>query len=346
MAHNILDGMYAGKQSAWHKLGIVGEFENSRDAIKRGGMEFEIHKMPLYANTPDGDYVNMQTFGLVRGPTVNDPSYVGLGTCGADYDYFQNMEIADRIDMLTEQTGWKFATAGVLGKGETIFICLDAGYTTIAGDDVARFFTYCETRDGKTKSRIFNGRMRVVCSNTLEAGWGAADGRVSVRHHTAYKSDADWIMDMVAEANKRGMSMDRVLNDLATIQMDAESFTDLLSEVSPMPTMPNLLTMPNLTGPMKERQERAEYIYQMKVGKVAAIRSAIADVYSDSSDVQPDQRGTAWAAYNAVTHYTTHIAGTLAQRGRKASDKSRAESDLFGEGLAMRNAALKFFADL
>lgn len=340
MAHAILENMYAGRQSAWHNLGIVdSSMANAKEAVQRGGMDYDIHKMPLSLLTPEGTMIAFNSYGLLRGPTAQDPNYVALGTCGEDYDFWQNREIADRIDLLIEESGWKFSTAGVLGKGETIFICLDLGGTSIAGEDFGKYFTYSETRNGKTNARGFISRVRTVCKNTHDLGLRTASSRIALRHYAEYKLDSDWVLSMVAQAEKAGSDLDAALNALAEIQIGAEQFHAMVEAVAPMPSMPNLLTMPNLTGRMKDKRDRAEYVYNQKVNTVSKTRNAIANIYNSADDIPERLLGTAYHAYQAVTHYTTHVHGTLGDRGRKMSAASRAEWDLMDGGMDMRNAA-------
>lgn len=340
MAHDILSNMFAARKSAWHHLGAINEgFNRSVEAVDAAGMDYEIYKWPLTVKTPDGTELKFDSYGLVRGPTVYDKEYVSLGTCGEDYTFFQNKEIAERIDMLSDKTGWQFSTAGVLGKGETIFICLDVGSGKIAGEDVGKFFTYTETRNGKTMARAYISRVRTVCRNTLNLGLKGASSRIALRHYSEYKQDADWLMDMMVQAEAAGQNIDTALEELSQIHIDADKFHEMVQAVAPEPTMPNLLLMMNATGRMKEKQERAEYIYNQKIKKVQDMRGAIISNYNAAIDIPENLLGTAWHAYQAVTHYTTHQHGTFGARGRKMSYESRAEYDLLGEGQAVRDAA-------
>jgi phage/plasmid-like protein (TIGR03299 family) len=345
MAHEILENMYAGTQSAWHSLGIVDpSLTSAVDAVHAGNMDFVIHKLPLRAIIDENTSVAFDAYGLVRGPTNGDNNYVSLGTCSGDYDFFQNVDIADRIDMLSSETGWKFATAGVLGKGETIFICLHVGNTTIANDDTGKFFTYVETRNGKVMARGYVSRVRTVCKNTLDLGLASASSKIGLRHYSEYKQDADWVLGMVAQAEQAGANIDTALNKLASIQVTEDMYQDMLSAVAPMPNMPSIMTMPNLTRRMADKRKKAEYVYELKANTASKTREAVNAIYQSASDIAPKQRGTAWHAYNAVTHYTTHTHGTLGERGRKMSVASRAKWDLFDGGQEMRNAAYEVLA--
>lgn len=339
MAHQILEEMYAGRESAWHHIGYVNkDLLLARDAIDAGGMNFHISKVPLFA-TLDDLTIEFGQFGLLRGPTKNDPLYVPLGVCGSDYDYYQNHEIADRVDHLVESTGWKFSTAGVLGKGETIFICLEMGKVKIGNDEITRYFTYMETRNGKMSAFAIISYVRVVCKNTLDLALNTATSKIKIRHHAEYKLESDWIMTVMSEAERAGVNLDKALSVLPEIQVNDALLRDMLDACVPMPSMPNLLTMPNLTGRMAEKRKQAEYVYEQKIKLAGRGRDKIIENYSTARDVDPEMRGTGWHAFQAVTEYTTHQHGTLGDRGRKATSASRAEWDLFGGGLDMRTRA-------
>jgi phage/plasmid-like protein (TIGR03299 family) len=332
--------MYAGTESAWHLLGIVDPtLTRAVDAISVGGMDYQIHKFPLSATTDDGTVIPFDQYGLVRGHTTHDPRYVSLGTCGKDYDFWQNSEIADRIDMLSDETGWKFSTAGVLGKGETLFICLKVKTWDVRGDPLDRFFAYNEFRDGKRSACVTISNVRTVCKNTQDIAIKTASSRINVNHRGSYKLDADWIMSMIGEAEKAGMNIDMAMNALADITINDDQFSAMLDTVMPLPTMPRILTMPNLTGRMKDKQTQAEYIYTQKVNKVNVGRNAMVANWVASDDIPSNLQGTGWAAYQAVTQYTSHQHGTFGARGKKMTDANRAEWDLFGDGVTMRNAA-------
>lgn len=347
MGHNILENMFAGKESAWHNLGVVdGSLNSAVAAVYVAGMNYDIYKAPLTVHTPDGQIIPFDSFAIMRGPTVNDDNHVPLGTCSADYEFFQNYEIAGRIDQLASETGWKFSTAGVLGKGETIFICLDMGQTQIGGEDVSRYFTYVETRNGKTVARAFNSRVRVVCRNTLDLGIKRASSKIALRHYSEYKLDADWVMNMVTEAERTGQNIDEALNILSQIQISEHEYQDMLDRVVEMPSMPNLLNTLPSNERVAEKKKRTEYLYSIKLELANRTKDAINSIYQSAHDIPAHLRGTAWHAYQAVTHYTTHIHGTLGSRGKKMDYRNRAEWDIFEGGVDMRNRAYNALTEM
>lgn len=344
MPSEILGQQFVATMSAWHNLGIVDRaIKSAVEAVKRGKMNWNIHKIPASYTMPDGTTVaDTSAFTLWREPIADDPTWTRLSAnlVGPDYDFWQNQDVADRVDMLSESTGWAFSTAGVLAKGKTFFVCLDMGETTIAGETYNQFFTYIEERDGRTKSWGIVSKIRVVCRNTSNLALRNATGKIGIRHGADYKSVADWSMDIIAEANKRGEDVNAALNLLAQVKMDDERMNAVLNAVAPMPDMPTLLTMPNLTGRMKEKQDAAATVYERAVIGTNRVRDRIILNYNSLNDTMPsDLRGTGMAAFQSVTEYTTHQHGTLGVRGRKMDAASRASADLFDIGQQMRDRA-------
>jgi hypothetical protein len=340
MAHDLLGNRFAGTESAWHLLGKVNEsYVSSLQAAKDTDQLFTIHKTPLMAVAPDGTQIPTTVFGLLREPVADDNEWVTLGTCGGDYDYWQNEDVCERVDMLIAQTGWKFATVGTIARGATLFISLDMGKGDIGGEEYNRFFTLIETRDGKTRSHGIVSRIRVVCKNTCDLALRNASGRISIRHDQMYKPSMDWAMSTIAEAHKSGASVDEALNQLTKITMDDERMNAVLNAVAPMPEYPTILTM-DRTSANASRYDMASVKYERAQNATARVRDTLMSNYADLNDNMPaNLRGTGMAAFQSVTAYTSHQHGTLGARGRKMDVQSRAEFDLIGDGQKMRNAA-------
>lgn len=348
MAPNV--HQYAGTQSAWHNLGTVRPFTTAIEAVRESDMDWNIHKLPATYTMPDGTVIrDEEAFTLWREPTVMDAEWKRLSRnlVSADYMYMQNVDVANSVDYLTESTktdtnpnGWRFATCAALGNGETFFVCLDMGESTIAGEQFHNYFTFGENRNGARSAIGYVSPIRAVCSNTYNLGIKQASSKMEIAHRATMRIETDEMMQIISEAQRTGMSVNAALNALAEIKIDEVQFSDMLDAVVPMPTMPRILTMNNLTGVMAEKRKSAEYIYEQKVKGIARTRDSIIAEWNRSNDeMMPVLRGTAYAAFNAVTEYTTHKHGTGGSRGRTMSVASRAEWDLMGDGQKMRDAA-------
>lgn len=347
MAPGILGQQFVGTESAWHILGKVRPTcVSATEAVNEGGMAYDIVKAPLAATLPDGSSVATENYALMRAPNADDSGWAYLGVCSEDYSFWQNVEIAEMVDSLIHTTGWKFSTAGALDKGATLFICLKADSFSVKGDEISEYFTYAETRNGKTSSNAIVSPIRVVCTNTLNVATNSASSLIPMRHHGTYKDISKFIMTMIGEAAKSKQGLRDAMTALASITVNDEIVNAMVMEAVPLPSVPDILKLPKerLEGRMVETAKRAEYTYTTQINSTNALRTQIVNRYVNSPDI-PDNSpiaGTAWHAYNAVAHVTTHDMGTLGTRGGKASPESRAKADLFGDGLAMRNKAFKF----
>ena len=129
MAHNLFGSRFLGRQEpAWHKLGEVFTDPISvSDAVLQAGLGYEVHLENLYVGD---DYTPIPSHkAIVRQPTDDDPQRQVFGLASNSYKIIQNTELGKILDPLAKT--WPVETVGALGKGETMFLSLDAGEHTI-----------------------------------------------------------------------------------------------------------------------------------------------------------------------------------------------------------------------
>jgi len=348
MPDDILAGrMFVATESAWHFLGNIKKdmtsFVTAVNSVE--GMAFNIHKMPLQATMPDGTTIDTGSYGLFRDPIDSD-GYAYLGNCGRDYEYWQNTQLANELDSLAAATGWKFSTAGIIHNGATMFGCLDMGDYQIRGDDFSRYFSYIESRDGKTASSAIASNIKIVCRNTHDLALAKANSRLTIRHHGGYRNVAQWALELIAQANAAHAEMLAAIDNLFTVTVSDDDFTNILNIICPMPTMPNLLKSGMRDKIDSAKRESIEYIYQNKVEAANRVKNQLTQNWVMAFGVQEPHLGSGYHAYQAITEYVSNQHGTLGKRGRQASEESRANYDLLGDGLAMRNSAYSAIMDL
>jgi len=124
MAHNLeqRDGktsMFYTAEVPWHKLGTkLNNPATSKEAIEAAGLDYTVVKAPLEAviNLIDRKPVNNH-FATIR----TDSNEV-LGIVGNRYAPIQNKDAFSFFDALVGGNEAIYDTAGVLGKGERIWI--------------------------------------------------------------------------------------------------------------------------------------------------------------------------------------------------------------------------------
>jgi len=348
MPDDILAGrMFVATESAWHNLGRVDStMESFTKAVESvDGMSFDIHKIPLTATMPNGMVIDTGGYGLFRDPIDSD-EYAYLGNCGKDYEYWQNTQLANELDSLAAATGWRFSTAGIIHNGATMFGTLDMGDYQIRGDDFSRYFSYIESRDGKTASSAIASNVKIVCKNTHDLALKNANSRLTIRHHGGYRNVAQWALELIAQANAAHAEMMQAIENLFSVSVSDDDFTNILNIVCPMPTMPNLLRSGMKDKIDSVKRESIEYIYQNKIEATNRVKNQLTQNWVMAFGVQEAHLGSGYHAFQAVTEYGSNQHGTLGSRGRKMDEHARAGYDLLGDGLAMRNSAYSAIMDL
>lgn len=344
MAHDLLgDRMFVGTESAWHNLGVINPLADSfmqAVTIPQLGMDYSIHKLPLTATLPDGTIVATDSYGLVRDPIAvieAENKYQYLGECSASYEYFQNRDVAGLLDSLLQDTGWKFSTCGVIKRGATIFMTCDMGNVSLFGDDFARYFSYIETRDGKTSAVAIASNIKIVCRNTHDLALREASSRIAIPHHSGHRNIAAWAMELVAMANKSSDVQFKAIQQLLDIAVTDEQFVSILDAIVDMPTMPRLLRPEYKSKVDPDKLKIIEQQYTYKCNNAIRLKNQITDAWVSQVDCLPEHMGTGYAVFQAVTNVVSNKVGTDPSRGKARSNNSRAEYDLFGDGLVMRN---------
>lgn len=107
------------RQDAWHRLGttLAGHAFTAEEAMRLGHLGgWNVRKVPLTANVMDEDGVttlDVPAFATVRtNPFTHAPE--ALGVVGSGYLPLQNEEHAEFLNLLADQSGAVFDTAGSL----------------------------------------------------------------------------------------------------------------------------------------------------------------------------------------------------------------------------------------
>ena len=195
MAHQIEQysdgtaGFVTARQHAWRRLGTVlpdtFTAQQAMNHAKLGG--WQVRTEPLTATVVGDDGVTTlevpDHFATVRThPLTGHPEV--LGVVGAKYRPIQNEQHADLLDLLVDESGAHFETAGSLRGGRQVFLTMKIPHSmTIGGrDTVDLYMVAMNSHDGTTAFRLLVSPVRVVCANTLAAAIRGAKSSFNIRH--------------------------------------------------------------------------------------------------------------------------------------------------------------------
>ena len=125
----------------WHRLGttVAGQAFSAEDAMRLGHLGgWDVRKVPLTASeiTEHGvTTMDVPGFATVRtNPFTHRPE--ALGVVGSGYHPLQNEEHAEFLNLLADESGAIFDTAGSLRGGRQVFVTMKLPNSlTIGGTD-------------------------------------------------------------------------------------------------------------------------------------------------------------------------------------------------------------------
>ena len=367
-----MDGIFGSRfigarTPAWHALGEViqpdknGKLPSVKEMVRRAGIDFEYVKVPVGYTTPSGLFVASEDRNIVlRSPVADDDTWRELGVVGKDFEFIQNLDLAQGLDNLTKETGWTFETVGALGYGETVFMTLRTGKKSVFGDN---FDTYVIVSDGKAGSRALTitiAFVRVVCQNTLLMSDSAALNKFKISHNGEVEQNYSFWLELIAALQKSQDETFARMEELATVKIEDEEAMAIIEAAYPLPKKNQRVRQAEAIQEMTElsvetRAQAAEKLsaglqaYDAAVRRVQLRREGTFSLYeriskgqeqgsqvtgvSLSEETLEQIAWTPYAALNAVTE--------MADWGGAANAIDGASSSLFGDAADVKDRAFQ-----
>lgn len=309
--------MVAGKP-AWHKLGVnVADAVSSADALRLAGLDWRVEKQKLsYRHPLNNEPCEAPgAFGIVRQDTG-----AMLGDVGRKYQCFQNADGFGMLDGVLGQFGAKYEAAGSLYGGRRVFMLVrlpKQAFAVGGRDQVEAFALFTNPHDGSGVAECFATSHRVECQNTLRVARNANKGGLRIRHsgnlkdrvksaQTALGLTVQGFEDFARNANVLGRTPCPNINHFCNDVLDAVLDVTLAD----MKKGADLLAAALQVTEAERELERKSFA--RKIERRGEILEDMLNRYEQERCGFNGQRGTAWAALNAVTESADH--GKLAGR--------------------------------
>ncbi len=325
-----------GEKLPWHVLGtMVRGAVTSAEARNLANLGWSVLKVPAGFTFGDQSFESKSTFLLIRSDTGAE-----LGSTGRVYKAIQNDDAFDCLDEVLKEFGARYETAGAVYGGRTVWMQValpEQSWEVQNGDRVETFGTFTLCHDGTGVSRLLPTTERAVCANTLRRAIAGRDA-LKLRHTGDIKQ--------------------RIADARVALGVAIKGFTDMKEEAAVL-VRKNLNVVPYvhavLDGMLNKvvdvTEEQAALGAEMlakAAGKpesvktyekqIKARRTILDDILTRYETSRCTPRGTAWAAYNAVSEHADHA--PTRQRGAEADRMSRRwESVLVGDADAMKQLA-------
>ena len=272
------------------------------EALHRAKVDWTVAKTPIYL--PSGQ--------VIPGHFANVRSDNGrpLGIVGNRYQVIQNRNGLDLFDVAAAKGAIEYGNAGTFKGGAIVWMQAKLpGSLSIAGDEVARYLLLANTHDGSGTLRILLTPIRVVCKNTLTMALRTGGG-MTIRHTFSADAKVTAAIAAIEGAGRFYGEFADAANSLYRRQMSGSGMRDYAARVFPV---------------VGEGKPSA---------RLEGVRSRVIDLF-DNGKGHYAIRGTAWAAYNAVTEYVDH------HRATRGDEANRLESAWLGSGADIKRRAFE-----
>jgi phage/plasmid-like protein (TIGR03299 family) len=336
---------YAGK-TPWHELGrrLSDVHCPAQLACAQAGIGWSVFEAPLFADAGKTERVASHK------AIARDIDGKILGVVGKDYEPVQHVEAFERLDPIVavERLG-RWDCLGSLRGGKIIFGTVKLGEADIvSGDPVERYLLAAMAHDGSMSFTLGLTEQRAVCMNTLRIALGARNSQLfRLRHTKSVGARIDDAVGLVSSATAQFEASEEKFRYLARRGFTQAQLRELVKIVFPVKTKaPTVLatsaarasTGSSVLDDVLSATENSTLIGEILEATETDLQSRAYDTVAElfeagQGNTTPGVKGTAWAAYNAMTEYLTH------RRGR--TTESRAYSNWFGEAAAQNARALE-----
>lgn len=299
-------------EKAWHGLGkIVDNAMTAAQCIEYANMDYEVALHPNYTCL-DGEYLLKEgEFSTVRMDT-KEP----LGTVKARYEIVQNRDAFGFFDSIVEAGEAIFETAGVLGKGERIFVTAKLPEDfLVKGEPCNKYLILTNSHDGSSSIIAGFTAVRIVCNNTLQAALRGLTNKICIEHRAGAQERLQEAYKVMQIASKYMDDVNQIFNQMAETRIQDDQLRNYIMDVM-KPVYKN-----------KEEEEKISTRFQNQVNSIYEF------ALSHPTQQTEAAKGTVWGAYNSISGYFTHIC-------KFKNEEQRFNSQMFGNA---NNKILKGF---
>jgi len=311
----------SARLSAWHQLGTVtDDCMSAEDVMVKAWLGgWNVRKIALQGveitergvtKVDAGDkYMTVRT-----NPVTGATEYLGI--VGEDYRVVQNEQVTETLNLLVDESGAHFETAGSMRGGKSVFVTMKLPKAMrIAGvDDLDLYLAATTSHDGTASLRLDGTPVRIVCANTQRLAYKRSRASYTFRHTSN-------VTNKIAEARQALGLMWKAFDAFET---EAEK---MINESLTMGEFEKVVAQ---LWPVAE--DASEASKNTAKQRTATLRYLIRD-----ADTQKAIKGTRWAGYQAITEYLDHFAPAK-------SDTMRATRALTGTGAELKSRAFELLA--
>lgn len=343
MAHEIsnvngIDEIAFAGETPWHGLGTqVDGLQTVEAMLTAAHLDWEVELRPVSYpmwSADMGSDIAVQTVIPDARAVVRTDCQAVLGVVTERYAPIQNRQCGEIMDALVTEGGAHVEVAGALDGGRRCWLLaqVPGAFEVVKGDLVTPYVLLAWGHDGRHGIAARLTPIRVVCANTLAAaGFGkgvrwSTVADVYLKHTRSASLRIEDARTALGLVQQQVVGAAMAYTELARIRVPEPAFVKYAQDLFPRPEAD-----PSAKGEERERVERALDRWEEQRAELVKLYT-----HGKGSDIV-GVRGTAWAAYNAITEWVDHSYPQL-KSGRISEE--RQQSVLFGTHAALKGRAL------
>ena len=301
----------------WQKVGrSIDRAGDSIGALRRASLDWSVKELPIELSRPFHENRIIRTHKAI----VRADNEEVLGVVGARYQPIQNTDAFRFLDSIVGERLASFETAGELHGGKVVWLLLriPSELRVRGSDDVVHpYLIAINSFDGTRAFRVFNTAVRVICQNSLTMALRTATGAgLSLRHTESALSRIEEARRTLGIATRQFAKLNEEMNRMAGARI-----TEIRAKAYFQMVWPD--------NPEVEASTST---------RARSVRERMFEQFQREGQQMPKLAGTAWLAYNAVSHYTDWERPTRGLDDDRRA-QNRLESIWLGDSASLKRQA-------
>ena len=246
-----------------------------QDVLNQTGLNWTVREESL---TTESGIIIPQQKAIIR-----DDTNTVLSVHGEGYYPYQNHQLIELLDKVSQQVGLPIHKGGMFGDGKKVFIQLKSNDLKLGTDRVEGFITGVNSFDGSTSLAFGPSNVTISCQNTFFAAFRNMDTKV---RHTK---------NMVMRVDEICRGLERVIEEEAVMFEDIKQMADTKMTKENQEWVSRLLF--NIEREVNLKDEKS---------LSTVTRNKLSRFEIDLNGELKDKGDSLWGLFSGVTKYTTH----------------------------------------
>lgn len=251
--------------------------------LDQTNLNWTVKESPIFTNFQDSVLPIADKKALIR-----EDNHAILGLHSEGYVPFQNYEMLELLDKVSQQTGLPIHRGGLFGNGKKVFIQLQSHEFRIQNvggvwDTISGYVTGINSFDGSTSLSFGPSTKTISCQNTF---FGAYKEMGTKIRHT----------------KNMGVKIDEVCRRIEGVLVEERNNFDNIKKMSETPFEMN--TLDSVIRTMFDIDRDVDLKDADKMSGVT--RNKLSRFYIDLNGELREKGNNVWGLMSGVTKYTTH----------------------------------------